>query len=205
MAVLKECGNAAYSARDNGLACGHPLEYRERHTLEARGADEDVHRRHETGHLFVCSMAEKSGRNAQLLGKSLEPGALRSVTYHDESQLGPVRSQPAKSPQCGLELFFRAQSTDCPDDPISGRQAELTSGSIRVSVWVIGNPVGDEDDFPGGDALEFNHALTIGRRHGDNGIGTPRDQLAIDDPTKGPLVRTRNVRGRAVSGEGLEA
>src|SRR4051812_20005633 len=66
LAVLQDCGNAANTARDNCLPCRHPLEYREGHTFEARRADEDIHRRQESRHLFVRSLPEKNGRNPQL-------------------------------------------------------------------------------------------------------------------------------------------
>lgn len=44
-AVLDDRRNAAHAARHDRLAGSHPLEHREWHTFEARGADEDIHRR----------------------------------------------------------------------------------------------------------------------------------------------------------------
>jgi len=70
-AVFEHGGDAADATGDDRLAGGHPLEQSEGHALETGGADDNVHRGEQVGHLGVRSLADKRRRRSQLACEAL--------------------------------------------------------------------------------------------------------------------------------------
>ena len=133
--VLEDRRDAAHAARDDGLACCHPLEDRQRHALETRGENENVHRGQEVRHVGVRTVPEEEGRDAELGGEALEPPSLGPVTHHDEPKPREVRGQPAQCTQRRLELFSGRRPHTV---PTTGSEAAMPSLALTRSPFPAG-------------------------------------------------------------------